>query len=72
MKPLQLDKKTYLEIPRRYFADPASEFMPFGEWFVRNYLKNQHDPDLFYEKNMLNAGFTISLKYLKKEENDNI
>lgn len=61
-----------MALPKDYFTDPVSEFMPLGEWFCRRYLKKQHDPDLFYNRELLSAGFTISLKYLEKEENDTI
>lgn len=59
-------------LPKQYLTDPVSEFMPFGEWFVRKYLGKKHDPDLFYERNMLDAGFIISLKYLERENDDTI
>lgn len=72
MKPF-LSNEQYMSLPKRYFSDPASEFMSLGEWFVRKYLKKNHDPELFYERNLLDAGFQIGLKYLiKKEENDTI
>lgn len=66
-----IDRKTYMSLPKQYFADPVCEFMPFGEWFVRTYLGKKHDPDLFYESNMLKAGSIIGEKYLEKK-NDNI
>lgn len=54
-------------LPKQYFADPVSAFMPFGEWFVRTYLGKKYDPDLFYERNMLKAGSIIGEKYLEKK-----
>lgn len=54
-------------LPKQYLTDPVSEFMPFGEWFVRKYLGKKHDPDLFYERNMLKAGSIIGEKYLEKK-----
>jgi hypothetical protein len=57
----------YMELPKRYLADPASEFMSFGEWFCRNYLKHD-DAELFYEKELLKAGAIIGMKYVKKEK----
>ena len=62
----------YMALPKKYLADPTSDFMKLGEWFVLNYLpKNKHDSELFYEKEFLLAGSLIGKKYVlpKKEEN---
>jgi len=63
-----LSHKIYMGLPKQYLTDPVSEFMPFGEWFVRNYLGKKHDPELFYERNMMKAGSIIGEKYLEKND----
>lgn len=55
--------KTYMDLPKNYFADPASEFLPFGKWFIFNFLsRKEHDSELYNEPKMLEAGKIIEKK----------
>lgn len=61
-----------MDLPKNYFADPASSFLTFGQWFVLNFLpKNEHDPDIYFEPKMLEVGKIIEQKYVLKKDNKN-
>lgn len=58
-----------MALPKMYFSDPTSEFMSFGEWFVKRILpKKMEDPSLHYAKTMLECGLLIEQNYVKEKK----
>lgn len=66
----KITNEEYFCLVKKYLADPASNFMRFGQWFIVNYLdKNSPaNPDLFYETNIIRAGMIIGEFYVEKDE----